>query len=217
MRQSKLARDHFNLTLKVAARDDAYKHMWTQIYKSRMRYEPRVYQESCDLADSDVEEFENFFNKETESRLPYRYVVVGFPSDSFEEWEEWYQERTKRISKKKYIGKCWWTFELTNKEGEDHPHVNIFFESEVEWLAKSRIIDEFSKVYEVEKNYVNVDEKPENAKKNILKYMQKDSVVLYSNFKDPIYPSQKRKKQQDAVYEEDLSEEESVSEEESDV
>lgn len=166
--------------LKFDAKCDAYKQMWKMVYLHKMRYEPAEYQEELELDAEDILEFTKLEDKEIESELPLRYVVVGLPFEDYANYQEWYEEKAKKCSQKRYIGECYWTFEMGD-EGT-HPHINFVFLINPKKVVKSRIIKEFASTMQVKPNYVDVSSKGEHALPNLLKYITKEGSELYRNF-----------------------------------
>lgn len=166
--------------LRQEALHDAYKMVYRDIYRHMMRYEPSEHAEHLGLTEGEVNDFEGFFNKETESSQDCRYVVVSLPSEGFEEHRDWYHKVAKKCSQKVYVGHCWYALEFG--EDENHPHYNFFFYKTVKWLAKSRLINEFASSFQVAKNYVNVKCMSDHAQDEVLKYIGKEGVPIYSNF-----------------------------------
>jgi len=168
-----------NIMLKIAARDKAYENVFYNIYRHQMRYTPVEYMEKLGLSEGDCEEIQNFNNKEDRQLQKLRQVTVGLPEDYFDH-PEWYKARAIKVMNKCYIGSCLLTFELG--ETENHPHYNYLFESNTKWLAKSRIIDEFSRSFQVEKNYIDVKEKNLSAWHDIEKYIKKEDIWHMKNY-----------------------------------
>lgn len=170
--------------MRQMARDRAYIDQWYDIYRHKMRYNTEEVVEELNLDDRDIHEIKLLYQRQEANEMDYRYVVVGFPVEDFYQDPEWYHKRAEKAMKKIYVGLYYYTLEEYNKKGENHPHYNFYFKKTVKWLAKSRIIDEFSSTFKVAKNYVNVDEKNKYATSKILSYMQKeDGSILYTNDK----------------------------------
>lgn len=164
--------------LKIGAAEKAYQDIFYNMYKHEMRYEPRHYQEKFNLSDADVKEISDFEDKQTESELPLRYVVIGLPGTEF---PENIKELITRCVRKKYVGNHAYSLELADTDSP-HPHVNVVFRSTVAWLAKSRIIWEWAHIFNVAHNYIHVESKPESALKELRKYIVKEHLCNFDNF-----------------------------------
>lgn len=177
--------------LRQEALYDAYKMCYRDIYRSMMRYGASENAEALGLTPCDVQEFEAYEHKETEATRACRYVVVSLPREGFEEYRAWYHNIARKCSQKIYVGKCWYCLEFG--KDENHPHYNFFFYSDVKWLAKSRIINEFASTFQIEKNYVNVKSVSKNAESEIVTYMGKEGVPIFTNFGNPIKKKKSKK------------------------
>lgn len=160
---------------------DAVKWHYTQVYKQKMRYDIRSMQECFGLADFDVEFLEEHW-KDTDDYDLYMVTVnlnldklmyIGGKVD---------HHIALKATTKKYINECSVAFEM-GKEGT-HPHYHFLFTKRVAWLAKSRIIDEFSKTFHIDKNYVDVKMYNLNQKDKLIKYIRKEQLWFYQNWKE---------------------------------
>lgn len=156
------------VSLKQLARDRAMLYTWEQMYRHRMRYQPRDYATFFDLSDSEVKEIEDHYKAVD---FPARLVVVNLPKDVDLEWAK---ARAVKCSSKCYMSETVVTFELG--ESETHPHYNFLFLSTVEWLAKSRIIREFSSSFKVDQSFVNVTHLTKDDYQKTHSYITKEDI-----------------------------------------
>jgi len=166
--------------LRKEALCEAYKMQYRDMYRHMMRYEASEYREVLQLTQEECDTFEAFENKETESSQECRYVVVNLPREEYEQDPQWYLQRATKCSHKTYVGRCWYAIEMG--ENGVHPHVNFFFYKTVKWLARSRIITEFSQSFQVEKNFTKVKSMGKHAVESIKGYISKEGVHIYDNF-----------------------------------
>lgn len=177
--------------LQCEAFDDAYKMMYRDIYRNKMRYEPYEVKDELDLTDEDVEMFSKAYHSETESQMPLRYVVVNFPDTPEEYYEkvDQFMKQAKKASKKTYIGKCLVTLELG--KDETHVHYNILFEKNNKWLCKSKIISDFYSTFksvspELQKDQIFVKSLGDYAWNNTEKYCKKENLWSYQNYQTKV-------------------------------
>lgn len=137
---------------KNVARDRAIIQVWQDIYRSKMRYQPRRYAQELDLDDDEVREIEDHYSGVD---YPARLVVVNLDTD-YDIAEA--KKIAVRCSSKCYMDEVLVTFETGDIDY--HPHYNFLFKSNVEWLADSRLIDEFAGSFKIEKNFVHVEKLP---------------------------------------------------------
>lgn len=168
-----LARDRYgnNAVLRHQARDDAYKRMYFDIYRSLMRYDPQESQELLDLSDQDVEFIKLHYKREEESELPVKFVTINLPKEADLDQA---QKCLERCLKKVYVG--YWSYAFELGKDSSHPHYHVYFVSTVKWLAKSRIIKEWSKVFSIEPNFVHVKPTSKEQMSNLEGYISKEKI-----------------------------------------
>lgn len=169
--------------LRQQARDDAYKRMWYDIYRHKMRYDvrdPKVITE-LDLDDKDVLEIEKYYNQTEQAELPVKFVTIGLPLDHDPEVSK---NCLDRCLKKCYVGEWAYAYELGKDQG--HPHYHVYFTQTVKWLAKSRIIDEWSRVFDIEKNFIDVESTSSAQIPNLDKYIKKENIVYQKKKKNNV-------------------------------
>lgn len=137
-----------NLHLKNQAKERAMLHVWEQMYRAKMRYEPREYAHTFGLTESEVSELEDHF---VDVDFPARLVVVNLPPDA--DLDE-AKKAAVRCSSKCYVSEVVVTFELA--ESGDHPHYNFLFLSNVSWLAESRIRREFAQSFGIDYHHPKI-------------------------------------------------------------
>lgn len=165
-----------NTQLRINARDKAYENMYYNIYKHDMRYDPEGHKDRLGLDDQDIETFQRYYKQNEESELPVKFVTINLPQDYFDEGDQ----LLHRCLKKCYVGDWHYCFELG--EG-DHPHYHVYFTSTVKWLAKSRIIAEWSKIFNIGKNFINVKATSKEQIPNLEKYISKEKIFKNSKNK----------------------------------
>lgn len=133
-----------NTQLRIQARDKAYEKMWFDIYRHKMRYDPIAHKNQLGLDDLDIREIQKYYKQDEESQFPVKFVTINLPSDHDPDNS---LSCLQRCLKKCYVGQWAYAFELGSNE--DHPHYHVYFVSAVKWLAKSRIIQEWSKVFDL--------------------------------------------------------------------
>jgi len=169
-----VAKDRFgtDATLRRIARDRAYEQHYVDMYRHLMRYEYEEAQNLLELSDSDVKVFRQFTSRMEETEYPWRFVTIGLPSAGG------MSSRLYRCLKKCYVGEWFFCYE-EGKNGK-HPHYHVLFKSNVRWLARSRIVDEWSKVFEVAKNFVDVKALHTTHVKRTKTYMKKENLYFRS-------------------------------------
>lgn len=167
--------------LKVSAAEDAYKRMWYDIYRQKMRYDPDACALELDLDSKDLEEIKRYYKREEESEMPVKFVTINLPPDHDPVAD---QKNLLRCLNKCYVSEWSYAYELGPEQ--DHPHYHVYFTSTVKWLAKSRIITEWSKIFNIEKNFINVQSTSKNQIPTLENYISKEKI-----FKDS---SKKKKK-----------------------
>lgn len=163
--------------LKQKARDDAYTRMWYDIYRHKMRYCVEDVAEALDLDDVDIREIKTFYKQDEASQLPVRFVTINLPDDY--DLDIAVSALKNRILTKCYVGDWAYAFELGGDSG--HPHYHVYFISKVKWLAKSRIIQEWSKVFKIDPQYIDVKETNESQIPRIDSYIHKEDIHYESS------------------------------------
>jgi len=136
--------------LNTTAKERAVVYVLEQMYRHQMRYQPKDHQEKFDLPDYIVQELEEHYRDVDKT---CRLVVVNLSQD-YDLSEA--KKIAMKCSSKCYVDDCLVTFEMG--DSGDHPHYNFLFKSSVEWLARSRLIFEFSRSFKIAKNFVKVRE-----------------------------------------------------------
>lgn len=164
-----------NFQLRIQARDEAYKRMYFDIYRHKMRYDPVAHKDELGLDDSDIKQIQTYYKQTEQSELPIKFVTISLP-DTLADPEN---KKLKRCLKKCYVGQHAWAFELG--ETNSHPHYHVWFKSEVKWLAKSRIISEWSKIFDVDKNYIHVESTSIPHTQTLDDYLKKEGIKYHSS------------------------------------
>jgi len=177
-------RDQSNLGLKCQARDEAYKRMWIDIYRSKMRYDPFFYQDELGLSDGDVAEINSHYGRMEESEeLPIKFVTINLPNyhqgESDRDGSQEAKAALERCLKKVYVGEWHYCFELGKEL--DHPHYHVIFKSTVKWLAKSRIISEWAEIFKISKNFIHVISTSKAQMPNLKNYISKEQIYQASS------------------------------------
>lgn len=160
------------VSLKTQARERAMLYTFEQMYRHQLRYQPKEFKDSFGIGDDDVAAIKAW---QRDCDYTHRLVVVTLPKDVDLLWA-----RTVAIkaSSKVYIKNCVVSFELG--EDDNNPHYNFLFEKSVEWLARSRIIDEFSKTFKVSKNFVDVTMlQSDDANTRADEYIRKEEIWIF--------------------------------------
>jgi len=172
--------------LKQQARNDAVKNVFYNIYRSQCRYEPKQYKGFFGLSDEDVSLIETY-NQDTE--YPLVLLTVNLPLDFFLNKLGTTGMKLNanhataiKATRKIWIDECLVSFEL-GKEG-DHPHYHYLLTKSREWVAKSRMIDEFAKTFKVEKNFIDVKLYKISQLQKIIKYVKKEEIWNYGKIKN---------------------------------
>lgn len=172
------------LRRKEVAQDRAVIWMYEQIYRHKMRYDPRAIASELDLNEQDIIDIEKYYKQDEESQMNFRMVTVSLSAEAFEEYSEWYAERARRASQRAFVGKCHYTLEWGDNGEGTHPHYHFVFETAVKWLAKSRIIDEYSKIFQLDKNFIHVKPITKVGYKECLSYINKEKgCKVLTNFR----------------------------------
>lgn len=166
-----------NTILRAQARDEAYKRMWIDIYRSKMRYDPERYADELDLDAHDIKNIQWHYKIDEQSQLPIKYVTISPPNGT--DIKEIEALLMSRIFTKCYVGH--WVYVIENGDARHpHPHIHLHFVSKVHWLAKSRIINEWSKVFDLPPGSIHVEPTNTDALPRINNYFGKEpgSVVV---------------------------------------
>jgi len=173
-------RKYINHELRAQARDEAYKRTYIDIFRHEMRYHTKRSAQHLSLDEEDIKKFTQHFQEIDEGEYPWKLVTLNFSTDHDDPAVRRATDKLfrKHILKKCYVGKWHYVWE-NGTQRDKHPHIHLLFKSAAKWLARSRIIGEWSKVMGIEQKYVNVKPKPATAVPNILAYMQKQSEVYH--------------------------------------
>lgn len=184
--QEKAAADAFYSTANARrqARFEAKKHVFREIYRHQMRYEPRIHQQEFALTDDDVSLIESHYAGVDydgyQVTINTKYVTV----DQWEDFEVSVLKLAKKACTKVYVREPVVSLEVLDKEGNfSHYHLNFLFYKKCEWLAKSRVLQEF---YNTFKDHVSdiqkVDVKPFNESDFAVlsNYILKENLWVFS-------------------------------------
>lgn len=176
-----------NIVLKCQARDEAYRRMYYDIYRHKMRYDPVGHAQELNLSDQDVGEIKKYYKQQEESELPVRFITIGLPKhDPTGHQGSKYEQLLQRCLKKCYVGDWHYAFELGSNG--THPHYHVYFTATIKWLAKSRIIDEWSKIFDIPKNFIDVKSTSKDHIPNLEKYISKEGLTKRKKEKKIIIP-----------------------------
>lgn len=159
---------------KQVAQDRAVIWQYEQIYRHKMRYDPRSVQDELELTEEDIQDINSYYKQDEESQMTYRAVTVSLSKDDYEQYPDWYDKRARKASQKTYVGLCHYVLEFGDNGQGDHPHYHFVFKSEVKWLAKSRIVDEWSNTFKVAPNFIHVKPLNKIGYKEFLSYIHKE-------------------------------------------
>lgn len=161
--------------LKVSAAEDAYKRMWYDIYRQKMRYDVRAVQHELDLDSKDIEEIERYYKIEEESEMPVKFVTINLPPN----WDSSGDSSLlQRCLKKCYVGDWHYCFEMGQED--KHPHYHVYFTSTVKWLARSRIVQEWSKIFGIKPGFINVKSTSKEHIPSLENYISKEGILKKS-------------------------------------
>lgn len=174
----------WNNHLRNMARDESYKRMWMDIYRHRMRYDAAAVQHEMKLEASDVSAIQQYYGQLEQCEMPMKFVTVNYKDGAFND----YIKLIMKCLTKCYVGEWQLAFEQAEDphSGHIHPHFHIIFKSTVPWLAKSRIIREWSNTLHILPQFIDVKETSEPHKSRILNYMSKEQFQKM-NSKDLTY------------------------------
>ena len=126
-----------------------------------------------------VKMLNDHWNRETEGTLKWCYVVINLDRSSYERDPDKYIDFLWRCLKKKYVGQYHASFELG--DNMTHPHYNIVFKQTPKILWASKVIHEWSAVFQIAKNFVYCEKKDSTAVGDLLPYIQKEGIWYTSN------------------------------------
>lgn len=164
-------------TLRCQAYDEAYRMTWRDIYRHKMRYQARELKEELDLDDLDVKEITQYYRQLEDNEYPIKLITVNLPINVDLDKAK---DALYRCLKKCYVEEWAYAFELG--ESEDHPHYHVIIRSAVKQLDKSRIIREWSKIFEIAPRYINVKSTSGGVQhRNLTSYVQKEDIVYVTS------------------------------------
>lgn len=161
------------VVLRQQARDEAYRRMYYEIYRHRMRYDVSASAEELDLNEDDIDNIKKYYKQDEECQLPVKFVTINLPQDRDVADS---QKMLDRCLKKCYVGEWAYAYELG--KAEKHPHYHVYFTSTVKWLAASRIISEWSRIFNITPNFINVKNTSKEQLPNLQKYITKEGLVF---------------------------------------
>lgn len=163
----------WNHHLKNDARDEAYKRMWYDIYRHKMRYEIIENQHQLQLDKNDINEIQKYYRQLEDTEMSVKFVTVNLPQDA---GLGEYMPLMRRCLKRRFVGQWHLAFERKHDPLTDtyHPHFHVIFTQTVKSLQPSRIRAEWSQVLQILPQYVNVRCTAPEQKSNLLEYISKD-------------------------------------------
>jgi len=172
--------DPFNLLR--FARTEAEKAELILAYRSFIRTDPEEFCRRFDIDPSIASILMLRQKVENQSQKPWRMVTISLPYEDWKQYDEWYKDALFRCLRKIYVGQYHVAFELG--PNQDHPHFHVLFEKDVKELARSRIITEWSKIFGVAKNYVDVKEHCEKGIVSKIRYLKKEGIWYHNSYDD---------------------------------
>lgn len=164
------------------ARTDAETQELVRIYRNLIRTDPEEYCRCHDVDPAIASVLMLGQKVENQSQKPWRMVSISLPPDQYEQYADWYKERLFRCLRKVYVGAYHASFELG--PNLDHPHFHVLFEKDVKELARSRIISEWSKIFQLAKNYIDVKEHADKGIVRKVRYLKKEGIWYHSSYSD---------------------------------
>lgn len=165
--------------IKAQAKAKAIENVFYNIYRHQMRYEPIQYQDEFGLTDEDVS---LILKHNTETEYPLIMITINFkdladmptvagPSGKID------HRRAIRASRKIWIKECLVGFEL-GKEG-NHPHYHFLLSKSREWVARSRMVQEFSNTFKDTPHSVDIKYYQSGELSKMAKYVMKEDIWIY--------------------------------------
>lgn len=165
--------------IKLEAMAEAYKLVYRDMYRSIMRHSPREMAEALGLVDHEVQDLEYWEDRIADSQKPVKYVVINLPPRAKKEYPK-YKAIMERVVKKCYVGKYCASYELGKTD--NHPHFNLLFESTVQVLETNRIVRELSTMFDIDRNFIDVQHCPRSSWRKMIAYVQKENIDIWDNY-----------------------------------
>jgi len=154
---------------------DAVKKMHYDIARSKMRRLDPTDRFINSLPKDFRAEIKQYYKLEETSSLPLKFITVSLGTDHD---ELFWQSALNRCLRKCYVGDYWFVLEYGAKT--NNPHYHIIIQSTVKTLHDSRIVAEWSKIFNIEKNFIDVKAMPREHLKRSLNYISKQGDVKSS-------------------------------------